>query len=116
MTFLTVLMPRMSFFIRICQFLESNLGINLSNLSIAKTFSLIYNQVTRCDKFRALGMICIKRREYTMTKNEKELINLIRKNEDPARAFTTALELILLFLKQDESSASTTLACPQERA
>ncbi len=51
-----------------------------------------------------------------MTKTEKELINLIRKNENPAQAFTTAFELILLFLKQGESSASKTLACPQERA
>ena len=39
-----------------------------------------------------------------MTANEVELINLIRENDNPARALATAVDIILTFLKQHESS------------
>lgn len=39
-----------------------------------------------------------------MTANEQELINLIRENDNPEQALVTAVETILLYLKQHESS------------
>jgi hypothetical protein len=51
-----------------------------------------------------------------MTNNEKEMIDLIRNNENPVRAYEIVLELILACLTPNESFASTTLACPQEHA
>lgn len=39
-----------------------------------------------------------------MTDNEKELINIIRENDNPGIALVTAVETILLYLKQHESS------------
>lgn len=39
-----------------------------------------------------------------MTENEKELIKLIRENDNPERALVTAVSTILCFLKQHESS------------
>ena len=39
-----------------------------------------------------------------MTANEVELIKLIRENDNPARAIVTAVDIILSFLKQHESS------------
>ena len=41
-----------------------------------------------------------------MTENETKLINLIRNNPDPAKAFVTALEIILLFLEQETSESA----------
>lgn len=41
-----------------------------------------------------------------MTENEITLINLIRNHTDPAKAFVTALEIILLFVKQDSSESA----------
>ena len=41
-----------------------------------------------------------------MTENEITLINLIRNNPDPAKAFVTALEIILLFIEQDSSEST----------
>lgn len=35
-----------------------------------------------------------------MSENEIELINLIRENDNPERALTTAVETIILYLKQ----------------
>lgn len=40
-----------------------------------------------------------------MTDNEKELINMIRENDNPERALMTATVIILNYLKQHESSA-----------
>lgn len=37
-----------------------------------------------------------------MTENEVKLIEMIRNHPDPAQAFVTALEIILLFLKLPE--------------
>ncbi len=39
-----------------------------------------------------------------MTDNEKELINMIRENDNPGQALMTAAVVILGFLKQLESS------------
>lgn len=39
-----------------------------------------------------------------MTDNEKELIKTIRENDNPEQAIVTAVETILSFLKQLESS------------
>ena len=39
-----------------------------------------------------------------MTANEIELINLIRENDNPEQALTTAVETILIYLKQHGSS------------
>jgi hypothetical protein len=38
-----------------------------------------------------------------MTENEKELIKIIRENDDPEHALMTATAIILGFLKQHES-------------
>lgn len=38
-----------------------------------------------------------------MTENEKELIKLIRENDNPGQAFMTATIIILGYLKQHES-------------
>lgn len=38
-----------------------------------------------------------------MTENEIELITLIRENDNPEKALVTAVETILLYLKQHES-------------
>lgn len=39
-----------------------------------------------------------------MTQNEKELVGLIRENDNPAEAVLTAIEIILSFLEQHGSS------------
>lgn len=39
-----------------------------------------------------------------MTENEMELIRIIRGNDNPEKALVTAVETILLYLKQRESS------------
>jgi hypothetical protein len=41
-----------------------------------------------------------------MTENEKELIKLIRENDNPEQALMTAAVMILGFLKQHESSVT----------
>jgi hypothetical protein len=40
-----------------------------------------------------------------MTENEKELIKLIRENDNPEQALMTTTVILLGFLKQHESSA-----------
>ncbi len=39
-----------------------------------------------------------------MTANEIELINLIRENDNPEQALSTAVNIILSFLEQGQSS------------
>jgi hypothetical protein len=51
-----------------------------------------------------------------MTANEIELINLIRDNENPEKALTTAVEVILIYLKQHGSSEGQAAVCLQELA
>ena len=54
--------------------------------------------------------------EIYMTANEKELINLIRENDNPEQALVTAVETILIYLKQHESFEVQAFACLQELA
>ena len=51
-----------------------------------------------------------------MTANEIELINLIRENDNPEQALTTAVDIILLYLVQHESSEGQAAAYLQELA
>ena len=46
-----------------------------------------------------------------MTENEKELIRMIRENDNPEQALMTATVIILDFLKQHESSEAQAPAC-----
>ena len=39
-----------------------------------------------------------------MTENQKELIELIRENDNPQQALNTAVDIILMFLTLHESS------------
>ena len=48
-----------------------------------------------------------------MTENEKELINIIRENDNPEQALMTAAVIILGFLKQHESYQEASFACLQ---
>ena len=48
-----------------------------------------------------------------MTDNEKELINMIRENDNPEEALMTAAVIILGFLKQHESSVVQAPVCLQ---
>ena len=48
-----------------------------------------------------------------MTDNEKELINMIRENDNPEEALMTAAVIILGFLKQHESNLIPSVAYPQ---
>lgn len=51
-----------------------------------------------------------------MTANELELINLIRENENPNQALTTAVDIILLYLTLHESSEVQAVVAPQALA
>ena len=51
-----------------------------------------------------------------MTDNEKELIKLIRENDNPGKALMAATVIILGFLKQHESSAEPAAAVLREHA
>ena len=49
-----------------------------------------------------------------MTKNEIELLQLIRENDNPQSALVTATAIILGFLKQHESFEEPTPVCLRE--
>lgn len=51
-----------------------------------------------------------------MTTNEKNLIDLIRNNNDTEKAITTAIGIIVSFLEQPRSSEEQVPACPRESA
>lgn len=51
-----------------------------------------------------------------MTENEKELIKLIRENDNPEQALMTAAVIILGFLKQHELDSKPSVAYLQELA
>lgn len=68
-----------------------------------------YTEIRTCVRFNMKG-------ELSMTANEIELINLIRENENPNQALTTAAEIILIYLKQHESSEGQAAACLQALA
>lgn len=46
-----------------------------------------------------------------MTANEIELIELIRENDNPEQALATAVDIILSFLEQHESSEVQAAVC-----
>lgn len=49
-----------------------------------------------------------------ITENEKQLINLIRENDNPELAIMIATAVIVDFLKQHESSEGQAAACLPE--
>ena len=51
-----------------------------------------------------------------MTENEKELIKIIRENDNPEQALVTAVETILSYLKQHESFEAQAAVVLQELA
>ena len=46
-----------------------------------------------------------------MTENERELIKLLRENDNPEQALMTAAVIILGYLKQHESSEEQAAVC-----
>lgn len=48
-----------------------------------------------------------------MTENEKELIRIIRENDNPEQALITTAVIILGFLKQHESFEEPSAVCQQ---
>ena len=51
-----------------------------------------------------------------MTKNEEELLKMIRENDNPGRSFMTATIVLLGYLKQHESSSEPSADSLQEHA
>jgi hypothetical protein len=51
-----------------------------------------------------------------MTKNEQELLNIIRSSEDPQEAMMTAIEIICHYIKLHGSSQVPLAADPPESA
>ena len=51
-----------------------------------------------------------------MTQNELELLNLIREHDAPEHAIEIAINIMLEFLKQDESSQEQPPVCSRESA
>jgi hypothetical protein len=51
-----------------------------------------------------------------MTNNEKELLNIIRNHGDTEQALNIAINTILEFLAQHESSQEPSVASPRESA
>ena len=54
--------------------------------------------------------------DLAMTENEKELIKIIRENDNPEQALVTAVETILSYLKQHESFEAQAAVVLQELA
>ena len=57
-----------------------------------------------------------ERGKELMTKNELELIDLIRTNDNPQKAVVTAIDIICRYIKQRESSQEPPAADQQEFA
>ena len=51
-----------------------------------------------------------------MTDNERELIKLLRENDNHKQALTTAIDIILSFLMQQKSFEAQAVAVTQELA
>lgn len=51
-----------------------------------------------------------------MTENEKTLINLIRENDNPTQALTTAIDIIACYLVQQKSFEAQVVVPSQELA
>ena len=54
--------------------------------------------------------------DYIMTENEIELIKMIRENDNPNQALTTAVNIILMYLTLHESSEAQAVAGLQAHA
>ena len=63
------------------------------------------------DGIRTYVLIVCIRGIKIMTENEKELIKLIRENDNPEQALVTATVIILDYLKQHESSEAQAPVC-----
>jgi hypothetical protein len=61
-------------------------------------------------------MFFMKLRRIIMTNNEKELLNIIRNHGDTEEALNIAINIIIEFLAQDESSQEQPVACSREFA
>ena len=48
-----------------------------------------------------------------MSETELKLLSMIRENDNPERAFVTALEIIIKYLMQSESFEEPSLVCSQ---
>lgn len=91
------------------------MGIKKTKLDIESNSVKLYNLLTA----RAVNCNNISRdyrRLSTMTNNEVELFKIIRSHADPEQAVLTAIDVILGFLAQDESSQERSAACPREFA
>lgn len=62
------------------------------------------------DGIRTYVLIVFERGIKIMTENEKDLIRLIRENNNPEQALMTATVIILDFLKQHESDSKPSVA------
>ena len=99
-----------------------NLGIKMTKLGIDFDTYFAYNFAT--NKFRQKFLLFYKsllnnclmplytypikyRRIILMTENELKLLSIIRENDNPERAFETAIEIILKYLNHPESFEST---------
>ena len=51
---------------------------------------------------------------FFMTKNQTELLNLIRSQSDSEKALLVATNILIAFLTQPESFEAPNPACPQE--
>ena len=60
-----------------------------------------------CAKIHSIRVIAPRsRKELLMTRNELELLNMIREHDDPEIALTTALDVIISYLEQGENDSS----------
>ena len=102
-----------------------NLPINTANSLIAFRLQPLYNFliapkskfVDFCEniKYDGIGIqIRIAEGGIIMTANEKELIKLIRENDNPEQALMTAAVIILGYLKQHESFEVQAPVCLRE--
>lgn len=89
-----------------------NLGSKLTNVSIDLSAHKVYNYLNRrvptrfalCLRYN--GVTSNSQGELVMTENEIELIEMIRNHKNPEKAFITALEIILVFLKHESREVS----------
>jgi hypothetical protein len=77
-------------------FLKSNLGVNWSKLGVAQLVKTFYNFT--------IETICNNERGITMQDYEEQLLTIIREHENPEQALQIAIDIIITFLKQSESS------------
>lgn len=78
------------------------MGVRWSKMGIDFSLLRLYNFHKTSSENRTNVRFKMKG-EFTMTANEQELIKLIRENDNPEIALITAVETILIYLKQHES-------------